>query len=118
MAPSIDRRGRKRAGIAAQPLQLRRQRSKCLRVKPRTDAAAIDQLAPLELAEQQGPEVPALLVRQAIAADDELVLADALGLDPVEAAAGGVGRIRFLRDHALEVQPAGLRDHRLALAAD
>ena len=68
------------------------------------DAAGVAQPALLVIAEQQRADQAAALVGWLVADDDELLVAGALGLEPVAAAAGAIGRIGALRDDAFEVQ--------------
>ena len=71
-----------RARLAPQLSKLRAEVVERGAVEAGADAAAIVQLAVLELAEQQRGERAALLVGDAVAADDELVAAEAFDLQP------------------------------------
>src|SRR5690606_37887424 len=91
IAPRLGRRGGEGAVRPLQPFEARQQRTESLVAEACADSPAIDQLAgPVELAHQQRPEGAAGLVEQAIAADDELVAADALRLDPHRTAPRGI----------------------------
>src|SRR4051812_25627549 len=74
VARSID----ERAGLTAQLGEPRAEIIERIGIKARADAPAIVQFAALELAQQQRGECAALLVGDAIAADDELLVAEAL----------------------------------------
>ena len=52
------------------------------------------------------------------AADDQFLLAQALGLEPVAAACAAVRRVGALGDDALGVQRAGVAEDRDAVAGD
>ncbi len=77
-------------------------------VKAGADAPAIMQLAAFELAEQQGSERAALLVGDAVAADDELLVAEAFALQPAQRAARYVRLVQLLGDDAFKAEPARL----------
>jgi hypothetical protein len=57
-------------------------------------------------------------VRRAPAADDKLLPGRALGLEPVNAPAGPIGRCGQLRDYALEVELAGMTEESRTIADD
>ena len=80
-------------------------------VEAGADAAAIVQLTAFELAEQQGSERAALLVGDAVAADDELLVAEAFALQPAQRAARHVRLVGLLGDDAFEAEPAGLGEN-------
>src|SRR5690242_11160326 len=82
VSPGLNRRLRERAGLAFQALEPGHQGGERVVVEARANPTAVDQLAVLELAEEERPESTAGLVRQAVAADDEFVLTGAFALDP------------------------------------
>ena len=83
------------------------------------DLADVDQLAVgIVHAEEQRADAAAPALRVGEAADDELLLLDALGLLPAAPATGHVGRVAPLRDDALERHAARVTEERLAVARD
>src|SRR5262245_60041123 len=91
--PGLGGRFEERTGSAPQAFKPGQQRGEGVLFEARADPAAIDQLAVLELAEQEGAEGAAGLVRQAVAANDEFILADAFALDPEAAAARAISSV-------------------------
>ena len=79
--------GCKCAGLPPDLLKAGQQRAECLVIETRSNPTTIDQLALVELADQQRAEGASLLVGQAIPADDELILTDTFGFDSHRAAA-------------------------------
>ncbi len=76
------------------------------------------QLAAFELAEQQRRERPPLLVGDAVAADDELLVAEAFDLQPARRPARHVRLVGLLGDDAFEAEAAGLRENLVAMSDD
>src|SRR5205823_705558 len=77
------------------------------------------EVAVLVVAEQQGSEMGARALRVGVAADDELLIQDALELEPrLRAAAGLVGSVRSLGDEPFPSLPARLLVGLLALPDD
>src|SRR6185369_6099828 len=65
---------------------------------------------------QQGPDADARALGVGVAADHDLLLADAFDLAPVRRPGALIGRIAPLRDDPLEAQPARPREELGALA--
>src|SRR3954451_6239409 len=90
-----------------QRLEPRAQRHERRRVDPRAHLARVAQRARLVVADQQRAEAEAGALRFGEAADDDLLLQDALELEPVARAPAAVGRVRALGDQALPSRRAG-----------
>ena len=77
-------------------------------------ASRVDELAVLVIAEEQRADSINIIRGQGEAADDKLLLVNALELAPVAGAAGDVFAVGALGDDALGVQLAGLLEDEVA----
>src|SRR4051795_11319230 len=82
--------------------------------EPGADLARVDEDAAVVVAEQQRTEPGAAALRLGPAADDELLVPDALELEPVLRPTTGVRRRRAFGDDALVAARAGGTEHLLA----
>ena len=114
VAGSVDERARR----PLQPRQALAEIVQQLGIEARPDAPAIVQLVADVLAQQQRGERAPLLVGSPVAADDELVVARALALEPALGALREIGLVGALRDDAFKAHVAGFGEHLVAVADD
>ncbi len=107
-ARQVDKRG----CVPAQLKKLAMQIGQSLLVETGSHAPRIVELAAcVVIADQNRAEMPPLAPRRRVASNHELFPLDALGLQPVAAAASTIRAIAPLRDDPLEVQAAGLGEY-------
>src|SRR6185436_12524692 len=82
------------------------------------DLAGVGEAAAVVVADEERAESDAAALGVGEAADDELLAQEALGLEPVRAAARAVGLIAPLGDDALEAALAGKGEELAAAAGD
>ena len=92
---------------------------RCPAGEARADLADVDQLAVgIVHPEEQRTDAAAPALRVGEPPDDELLLLDALGLQPCPPATGHVGRVATLRDHALQRHAARVTEKGRTVARD
>src|SRR5262249_28313312 len=87
-------------------------------VEPGTDLAGVHEPPALVHATEKRADSDAGALRLRVAADHDLLLLEALDLEPVGAAGAAIRRVAFLRDDPFEPELAGVREEVGAVADD
>jgi len=83
----------------------------CRAIVSGADLAGVAQLVSIVMSHQKGTQTLARSLRRSVAADNELLTADALDLEPVGRSCAHVAGIRPLGDDAFRFLGAGLLEH-------
>ena len=108
----------KRALVDPHPVEAAEQLLRHTDRKPGSDAPDMRELAVFVDAHHQRADRPARCGGRHVAGDDEFLPRRAFRLDPALAAPRPIGRVRPLRDHAFQAEPAGMAQHEVAILVE